>query len=107
MKSYGNPGPVCDIQIPWAILLCVGSAPSRAPPDGGACGQAGPSGLGPGLTATVDNTQAIKTYFLMICMVAADCGLRTSLKLIGIWTRPAYCGLLIISPDHKSILKNQ
>ena len=39
------------------------------------------------------NTQAIndKVYS---SFASFGCGLRTSLKLIGIWTRPAYCGLL-------------
>jgi hypothetical protein len=43
------------------------------------------------------NTQAIhkKVYLYDL---NAGCGLRESLKLIGIWTRPAYCGLLINSP---------
>jgi hypothetical protein len=43
------------------------------------------------------HTQAINQK---VCFyyLSFGCGLRKSLKLIGIWTRPAYCGLLINSP---------
>jgi hypothetical protein len=45
-------------------------------------------------------TQAVnqKVYFYDL---NCGCRLRTSFELIGIWTRPAYCGLAISSPGQE------
>jgi hypothetical protein len=45
------------------------------------------------------NSQSIKLYIANY--LTCPCGLCNALKLIGIWSRPACCGLLIISPGQK------
>jgi hypothetical protein len=47
-------------------------------------------------TVQTSTTQAINRQ-VYLYYLNFGCGLRQSLKLIGIWTRPAYCGLLINS----------